>query len=99
MLYKYGLTIEPILNGISFKSGSCRLCHPCAAKLKKPCKKPKKMRYSLESVGVDVASLASKLDHEILWYKNKKLPKYVSVVGGVLTNKKVPEKNLNFHHH
>lgn len=67
-------------------SGSCRACKPCAAKTKDKCKKPHKLIYSLESLGVDVNHLTELcFGFQLQWYSKKnKAPEYTCVVGGVL---------------
>lgn len=95
MLYRFGISIEALLDGLSFRSGYCHLCRPCRAKLGKPCAHPDKMRYSLESVGVDVSKCSGDvLGHKIDWSKKGTIPKYYSVVGAVLTNKHPDERGL-----
>lgn len=66
-------------------SGSCRACKPCAAKTKDKCKKPHKLIYSLESLGVDVNHLTDLcFGFQLQWYsKNSKNPEYTCAVGGV----------------
>ena len=67
-------------------SGSCRACKPCAAKTNEKCKKPNKLIYSLESLGVDVNHLVKFcFGFELQWYcKKNKNPAYTCTVGGVL---------------
>ncbi|MBW3015238.1 DUF2284 domain-containing protein [Candidatus Woesearchaeota archaeon] len=65
-------------------NGACRLCKPCRRKLKKPCKHPDKMRYSLESLGVDCNKLVKDVfGFPLQWYKDKKAPEYTCVVCGL----------------
>ena len=62
-------------------TGACRLCKPCRKRLGEPCRHPKEMRYSLESVGVDCNMLVKGLfGFPLLWYKDKKAPEYTAVV-------------------
>lgn len=62
-------------------TGACRLCKPCKCKIGEPCKHPNKMRYSLESVGVDCDYLSRELFNiPLLWYEDKKAPEYTSVI-------------------
>lgn len=80
-------SIEEYTNGYSLLSGSCRLCKPCQCKNKHPCKHPDKMRYSMEATGLNVQKVCFDfLKHRLLWYKNKKLPQYTSVVILILSN-------------
>ncbi|WP_066637407.1 DUF2284 domain-containing protein [Desulfolucanica intricata] len=91
---KFMRWLEPVFNGKILSNGSCRLCKLCTCKDKTGnCKKPKEMRYSMESVGLDVEKISLHfLNHKFLWYKNKKAPLYSSVVSCLLTPKPV---NIN----
>jgi predicted metal-binding protein len=76
--------LEKDFNTKFLSSGACRLCKPCQKKLNKPCKHPNKMRFSLESLGVDCNKLVEKLfNFKLLWYKDKKAPQYTAVVCGL----------------
>ncbi len=67
-------------------SGSCRACKPCGAKIRVKCKKPDKLIYSLEALGVDVGALVKKcFDIDLQWYKKGRSQDYTSVVGGYLS--------------
>jgi len=67
-------------------SGSCRACKPCAAKEKLKCKKPEKLIFSLESLGVDVNQLVTDcFGFQLEWYKKGFPQQFTSVVGGVLS--------------
>jgi predicted metal-binding protein len=73
--------LEKVSNSKFLSTGSCRLCRSCQLKKGKPCKSPLKMRYSLEALGVDCNDLAKKLFNKpLLWYKDKKIPEYTSVI-------------------
>lgn len=82
-------------------NGACRLCKPCQRKLNLPCKHPQKMRFSLESTGVDCNYLVQELfKFPLLWYKDKKAPLYTAVVCGLLLNNQlnvihILEQHLN----
>lgn len=80
--------LEKIFDGIMISNGSCRLCRPCTLKLgKTECKRPEKMRYSMESLGLNVIKISTDyFDHKLLWYRKKEVPLYTSVVSGLLTN-------------
>jgi predicted metal-binding protein len=68
-----------------FSTGSCRLCRTCQLKLKKSCKHPDKMRYSLEATGVDCDDLSKKLFNlPLLWFNNGQAPKYTCVIAGLI---------------
>jgi predicted metal-binding protein len=67
-------------------SGSCRACKPCAAKTIEKCKKPHKLIYSLESLGVDVNHLVETcFGFPLQWYRKGEIePEYTCTVAGVL---------------
>ena len=68
------------------ENGSCRLCKKCAVLSHERCKHPHKMRYSLESTGVDVESLCNEcFNQHLQWYKRACFPKYQGVVSTVLS--------------
>lgn len=76
-------------------TGSCRLCKPCKRKQNKPCAHPKEMTYSFEALGVDVSALTQKLfGITLLWYKDKVCPEYTCVVGGILSNRQIADKEI-----
>ena len=86
---KISRKIENDLNGLALLSGSCNLCKPCAKKINLPCKKPTKMRFSLESTGVNVCKLLYEtMDFELQWYKKDFIPHYTAVTSGILSRDK-----------
>lgn len=79
--------IESKTGGYSLLSGSCNLCKPCEKKQGKPCKQPEKIRYSLESTGLNVQSLLEEnCGYKLLWYEKGVELQYTSVVTMVLIN-------------
>ena len=79
---------EKEFNTKFLSTGSCRLCRTCQLKLKKPCKYPEKMRFSLESTGVDCNHLSTKLFNlPLLWFKNGKAPDYTCVLTALVCDK------------
>lgn len=73
--------LEKEFNTKYISTGTCRLCKPCQKKLQKPCKHPDKMRFSLESLGVDCNKLSKDVFNiPLLWFANKTCPKYTAVV-------------------
>ena len=61
----------------------------------KPCKHPDRMRYSMEATGLNVQRLSLDfLEHELLWYKDKTLPRYTSAVTLVLYNEDFTIENM-----
>lgn len=88
--------LECNLNGKMISHGSCKLCKPCTKKTPTSnCKSPTNMRYSLESLGLNVEKISSDFfDHQLLWYKNKICPPHSSAVSCVLTNNALEEPSL-----
>lgn len=79
--------IESRTDGYSLLSGSCNLCKPCKKKKGIFCKHPEKMRYSLESTGLNVQSLLEdNCGYKLLWYEKGMKLQYTSVVTMVLIN-------------
>lgn len=75
-------------DSISLFAGSCISCNTCTRLNASSCIKPDLMRYSLESLGFDVAKTASELlKTEIKWAKDS-LPEYFTLVSAFFTNKR-----------
>ena len=56
---------------------------------------PDLMSYSFESLGINVSiMLKDLLEFELLWYKKGELPKYTSVVAGLLYNGDFVEEEI-----
>ncbi len=92
-IIKLMILLESKFNTIFLSTGSCNLCKPCQLKLNLPCKHPDKRRYCLESLGVDCNKLCKDLfDMNLLWYKNKKAPKYTCVICGLVCDKADADK-------
>ncbi|MGI6574393.1 MAG: DUF2284 domain-containing protein [bacterium] len=70
---------------LALAAGSCSLCTACTRPEGQPCRKPEQIRYSIESLGGDVALTASRyFGFPLLWVKNGVLPDYLMLVGGLL---------------
>lgn len=79
--------IEEANNGsLMLGCSSCGFCKPCQKKHDKPCKYPLKMRFSIESCGVDVAKLTLKNFNIPLQWSWDNVCEYSVVCGGLLTN-------------
>lgn len=75
-------------NFLILENGACRLCKICELQRKHFCRYPDKMRYHLESTGIDVNDLIQKtFNFELKWYFKNSFPEYQSLVGGILINK------------
>jgi len=76
---------ESKLDGYALLNGSCNLCKPCGMKMRQHCKKPEKMRYSMEATGINVSNLLSEvLGFDLQWYSAERMPEYTSVASCVL---------------
>ena len=83
-------TFEKQLPGSrSLSSGGCNLCKDCSRRAGKPCRKPDKMRYSLDAFGFDLSAITNDLlGIEIQWCKDR-LPDYFTLVHGIMTMQEV----------
>lgn len=87
---------ESAFDGFTLSNGSCRLCNPCNKKKQLPCKKPTKMRFSMESLGLNVEKISNDFfKHKLLWYKEKTAPAYSSVLSCLLTTDETSEKSID----
>lgn len=85
-LFRHLLALEREHPGsLALSPGTCDLCEKCAKTEGKPCVLPKKLRYSIESLGGDVEKTCRMyLNTEICWAKPPNLPKQILLVGGLL---------------
>ena len=66
-------------------AGSCDLCDPCARSQGMRCQHPDLMRFSIESIGGNVAKTIEELcGIEIEWIEGDQLPEHFVLVGGLL---------------
>lgn len=71
---------------LALSAGSCRLCSGCTRPRGLPCRQPDAVRHSIEALGGDVAKSAQHyLAHPLLWIQDGVLPRYLMLVGGLLT--------------
>ena len=88
-------SIEEQIDGYSLLSGSCRLCKKCACKTNEKCRKPEKMRFSMEASGLNVVELCEELiGFKLLWYANKILPEYTSTVSMIMYNGDIEKEEI-----
>ena len=81
---------------ISLSSGGCNNCNICTRKDGIPCRLPDKMRYSMDAFGFDLTAITKDLfDIDIQWCKDS-LPKYFTLIHGLLTKSKVKDELWNF---
>ena len=87
------LKLELQLPGsIALSSGGCSLCRECTRKVGELCRQPDKMRYSMDAFGFDLSAITKDmLGIDIMWCKGR-LPDYFTLIHGILTMEKVPEK-------
>ncbi len=71
---------------IGLSAGECRVCGKCTRPSGKFCKCPDKMRYSIESLGGNVVKTADELLGIKLKWVEGKLPEYMTLVTGLLTD-------------
>ncbi len=87
--------LEEKFGGKFFSTGSCRLCKKCGKAIGEKCRHPEKMRFSLESLGVDCNKLVEDVfGFELLWYKNNEAPEYTSVVCALPVDDKLNTKHF-----
>ena len=93
-LYPYRKLLDALLEekeretpgSLRLDAGRCRVCETCARREDKPCRFPEKLRYSVESLGGNVAALAAdKLHAPLLWGSREAPPEYFLLAGAVLT--------------
>ena len=65
-------------------AGQCAACATCTRCEGKPCRAPKHLRYSLESVGFDVSTLTEILAGITLHWPKTGVPDYLVTVGALL---------------
>ena len=66
-------------------AGNCYGCESCSRKDQLPCKNPKALRFSLESLGFEVSGISEQLlDLPIQWPRAGEMPEYLVCVGAVL---------------
>lgn len=70
---------------LALAAGSCSVCAICAKSEDEPCRKPAKMRYSIESLGGDVGLTARRyFGKPLLWIRDGVIPEYLMLVGALL---------------
>lgn len=72
--------------GISLSAGNCNICSKCTKPTGKACRYPDELRYSIESLGGNVIKTAEELLGIELKWSDGKLPEYLTLVNGFLTD-------------
>lgn len=100
MTWKTLLEIEEEVEGsMGLIPGNCPICDvqglACARKTNEPCRNPKLMRYSLESLGFNVVDLVQyEVGMTIQWPENQRLPMVLTSVSAILCNEEIPKEVL-----
>jgi len=100
MTWKTLLEIEDEVDGaIGLIPGNCPICETqgmeCARKINQPCRNPKLMRFSLESLGFNVADLLKyEVGMTIKWGDTYRLPEVLTSVSAILCNEEIPKDIL-----
>ncbi len=100
MTWKTLLEIENEVEGvIGLIPGNCPICETtgmeCARKTNQPCRNPSLMRYSLESLGFNVADLLKyEVGMTIKWGDTYRLPEVLTSVSAILCNEEIPKEVL-----
>jgi len=100
MTWKTLLQIEDEVEGaMRLIPGNCPICEvqgvACARKKNEPCRNPKLLRYSLESLGFNVVDLVKyEVGMTIEWPQNQRLPKVLTSVSAILCNEEIPKEIL-----
>lgn len=79
---------------LSLSSGGCSYCCKCSRLNNKPCKKPDKMRYSLDSFGIDLSAVTEKLFNIKLLWGLDKLPAYHVLIHALISKNELDKQNL-----
>ncbi|MBQ1867165.1 DUF2284 domain-containing protein [Selenomonas sp.] len=83
---------QQLPGSVSFSSGGCNLCRACSRKEGAACRRPEKMRYSLDAFGFNLTAIANDmLGIEIQWCKER-LPDYFTLVHGLATTEKISDR-------
>ena len=70
---------------LALSAGGCDICDECTRQSGLPCRRPDKMRYSVESIGGDVLkTLTDIFGESVLWAENGRLPEHFILLGGLL---------------
>ena len=72
---------------VALSMGSCDVCGKdnCTRPSGEPCRRPEKMRHSVESMGGNVGlSVRKYLKQELQWMSEGSLPEYFMLMGGLL---------------
>ncbi len=89
------LSLESYFNdATALFSGRCLVCNNCSRNNNMSCIFPKKLRYSLESLGFDVSEIIENIVNDKIQWSNNSKPEYVTCVSGLLSNSKISEEKI-----
>jgi predicted metal-binding protein len=71
---------------VALSAGNCNICKRCTRPEGNACLHPDRLRYSIESLGGNVEKTAGELLGIQLQWMDGKLPEYLTLVNGFLTN-------------
>jgi len=100
MTWQTLLEIENEVEGVvGLIPGNCPVCQvqgmECARKSGQPCRFPKLMRFSLESLGFNVVDLVKyEVGMSTKWPENQRLPEILTSVSAILCNEEIPRDVL-----
>ncbi len=79
---------------ISISAGGCDFCCRCSRTKNEPCRKPEKMRYSLDAFGIDLSKVTQDILNIKLLWNSDKLPAYTTLIHGLLTKQTIDQNKL-----
>lgn len=82
-------------NTISLSSGGCSYCCKCSRTVNQSCKKPDKMRHSLDSFGVDLGKVMEDIFNIKLLWGLDKLPKYHVLIHALISNETISATTIS----
>lgn len=72
---------------IKTSCGTCSLCKKCAILDQKDCYHPEKMRYSMESMGMNLSQLSEEIfNHKLTWNSDDEKNRVCTSIGSILFN-------------
>ena len=76
---------------LALSAGGYSLCGSCTRPEGKPCRRPERMRYSVDALGGDLSeTMEQYFQRPIRWSRNGEVPEYLTLVGGLLVGGNEP---------
>lgn len=76
-------------------AGKCYLCEQCSFLYNKSCRNPEGMRYSMESMGVNLLAMSEELfGHKIDWVNDDSNPMMCTSIGSIVYNDDIEEDDF-----